>query len=78
MAKLANSDKNKTKNTNPNKKWSMIGIIGLVIFVIILVVLFIFLKVLFWIGLVVLLALVGFWVYKYFQNKKAVVNEEKI
>ena len=43
-----------------------IGIIGLILAIIILIVLFMFIKIAFWIGLVVVLILGGLWVYMYF------------
>jgi hypothetical protein len=54
-----------------------IGIVGLVISVIVLIVLFMFLKIAFWIGLVITIILTGVWMYFLFKNKSSITNENK-
>ena len=59
-----------------NKTWMIGGIIALSVALILLVTLFMFLRLAFWIGLVIVGVLAGLWVYKFFENRKTVDQEK--
>ncbi len=58
------------------KNKAILGIIGLIIAILLLVILFMFLKIAFWIALVVVLVLAGFWIYDFLKNDE-VTQEER-
>ena len=59
-----------------NKTWVIGGIIALSVALILLVTLFMFLRLAFWIGLVIVGVLAGLWVYKFLENRKKVDQEK--
>ena len=74
MAKL-NFKKDKK---NGKRTWGLLGLIGLIIFVLLLVVLFAFLRIAFWIALIVGILLAGFWVYKFITDYKETTQETQM